>query len=136
MHQILTISTIFWTYFFSVLLIVQIIRVHSFSKCLNSEGLSSTSALNILLCSLSGMLSLSILKSFFVSSLDSSNCLSQSSIAFTCFLLFVFNFFCLFFKSFSWRRIFKLGLYYYLSLIKMQYFFTCKIFIFIDFTWC
>ena len=44
-----------------------------------------------------------------------------------------FNCFYLFFKSFSERKISKLSLFYYSTLIRRKYFFTCKIFIFINF---
>ena len=42
---------------------------------------------------------------------------------------------CFFFKSISQRRIWKLILFYYLSLITRQYLFTWKKLIFINFAW-
>ena len=79
-------SKIFWTYSFSFVLINQIIRILFFSKFLNSEDFSSTSSLNIFLCFSSGILSLSILKSFLISLLDSASCFPWFSIPFICFM--------------------------------------------------
>ena len=50
-------------------------------------------------------------------------------------LSLIFNCFCLLFKSFTKRIISKLSLFYYLKVIfiRRKYFFTCKIFILINF---
>ena len=102
--------------------------LRSFFWVWNSKDFSSISY-----CFPSGIPSLSILKSFLISSLDWTNCFPCFSSDFICFFSLLFNCFCLFFKSFSKNRIYKLSLFYCLSLIRRQYFFTCKIFIFINF---
>ena len=56
---------------------------------------------------------------------------------FKCFyllLVLVFHHFCLFSKSFFSWRIGKRSLFYFMSLIRRHYFFTCKRFIFINFS--
>ena len=50
------------------------------------------------------------------------------------FFSLICNCFYLFFKCFIEKRICNLSLFYYLSLIRRQYFFICKIFIFTNFS--
>ena len=96
------ISKITWTSSFILVLISEKLKLSGsilLSKFQNWEYLSSKSFL-ILFCSSSGMLFMLVIKSFLISSLDSTYCFPWSSIAFICFLPWFSIVFACFSKAF------------------------------------